>query len=173
MLKSKWVILVILVFIFLMPGVCAFWFYQHPTWLGAKTINKGRLLTPPVVLPQLPKTAKWGLLSWNPGPCGKECRGQLNKISRIRLALGRRLYEVNLWAATPSQNTLSRKSTVELLKAQGITPIVISQWPMEDHQSQLFIITPDNQLILRYSLEANPADVYSDLQRVMNLQRNL
>ena len=173
LLKSKRMTLVLLLVIFMLPGLCAYWLYQHPNWLSPVTTNKGRLLVPPVLLSSLPKTSKWGVLLWNPGRCTAVCRQQLNKITRIRLALGRRFYEVNLWLVTDNSKTVRMSKTNNLLKKQGITPLVVQQAPNGLHESQVLIVDKDNYLILSYPLEANPADIYTDLQRVMNLQRSL
>ncbi len=178
MLKSKKRVIIFLVFIFMMPGVCAYWFYQHPNWLMGQATNKGQLLTPPVLVEALPKTAKWSLVVWNPGRCGRLCQQQLNKITRIRLALGRRFYDVNLWLLTNDKATLRLETTANLLHQQGIRPLFLStknraKLPILGKKSQVFMVSPDNYLVLSYQLATNPADIYSDLQRVMNLQRSL
>ena len=173
LLKSKRITLVLLLVIFMLPGLCAYWLYEHPHGLSPVTTNKGRLLTPPVLLSQLPKTSRWGLLLWNPGRCSAVCQQQLNKITRIRLALGRRFYEVNLWLVTDNSKPIQATKIEHVLKKQGITPLVVQQAPNGLSESQVLIIDKDNYLILSYPLEANPADIYSDLQRVMNSQRSL
>lgn len=179
MLKYKKLVIVFLVLIFMMPGVCAYWFYQHPGWFAASaTTNKGQLLTPPVLVAAIPKTTKWGLLVWNPGRCGQACRQQLNKITQIRLALGRRFYDVNLWLITNNGATLGVAKTADLLHKQGISPVILPattvlKLPILGDKPQVFIVNPDNYLILSYQLAVNPADIYSDLQQVMNLQRSL
>lgn len=178
MLKSKKLVIVFLVFIFMMPGVCAYWFYQHPDWLGGTATNKGQLLTPPVLVEALPKTAKWGLLVWNPGRCGQACRQQLNKITQIRLALGRRFYDVNLWLITNDKAILKDGKTTALMHQQGVRPVILptailAKLPILTKKLRVFIVSPDNYLILNYQVAANSADIYTDLQRVMNLQRSL
>ena len=155
-----------------------FWLYQHSDWLGGAETNRGRLLTPPVLVDALPKTTKWGLLVWNPGRCGPSCRRQLNKITRIRLALGRRFYNVNLWVMTHNKTSFDAPKTVGLIHQQGIQPVILpatmgAKLPILGDTPSVFIVNPDNFLILSYQLAVDPADIYSDLQRVMNLQRSL
>ena len=178
MLKSKKLIIVFLVLIFMMPGVCAYWFYEHPNWLSQASTNKGQLLTPPVLVQALPKSAKWGIALWNPGPCGDTCLQQLNKITRIRLALGRRFYDVRLWLITTEDAGIHGAPPVDLLQKQGITSVILStknleKLPLLGSNPRVFLVNPKNYLILSYQLAANPADIYTDLQRIMNLQRSL
>ena len=178
MLKSKKWVIIFLVLIFMMPGVSALWLYQHSNWLGGKETNKGRLLTPPVLVDALPKTIKWGLLVWSPGRCGQSCWRQLDKITRIRLALGRQFYTVDLWVITNHKTGLDAVKTAHLIHQQGIRSVILPatigvKLPILGNKPQVFIVNPDNFLILSYQLTADPADIYSDLQRVMNLQRSL
>ena len=174
-MKSKQLLFVILLLIFILPGLSAYWLYQHPNWLSGATSNKGHLLAPPVFLKTLPKTSKWGLLVWNPGPCEKTCQEYLTTIKQIRLALGRRFYEVNLWLGTQTKTNFLFPKTMRLLQMQGITPWVVNTRELSvlGNKPQLFIVDPKNYLVLSYSATVNPAHIYSDLQRIMNLQRSL
>lgn len=233
MLKSKKLVFIFLVIIFVMPGVSAYWLYMHPDWLGGTPTNKGRLLTPPVLFSDLHNKPKWALLLWNPGQCqqSERCQHrfwqQLNKLTRIRLALGRRFYDVNLWYVTVDQYDLLIPEIANLLKDQKINHLVLHQnglhstlattsevqanteyrtgvytsvdedsstvstkkftdavafrtksnekneFPMLGSQPQIFIVNPADYLMLSYSLTEDPADIFNDLQRVMNLQRSL
>ena len=175
MQKSKKQVLVLLVLIFTMPGMCAYWFYKHPTWLAGKGTNKGQLLTPPVLIHRLPQTSKWGVLLWNEGPCENACWQQLHKITQIRLALGRRFYNVNLWFLTDDAKILALPKATDLLHKQRISSLLVKREAgveLLGKQSRVFIVSPQNYLVLTYPFEVNSADIYEDLQRVMNLQRN-
>ena|SRR3990167_6573305 len=178
MLKSKKLVIVFLVFIFMMPGVCAYWFYQHPNWLSGAATNKGQLLTPPVLVKALPETDKWGLLLWSPYQCTQVCQQQLTKLTQIRLALGRRFYHVNLWLLTNHARVLSEAKQTDRLRQKGIhamiLPVAIAQKrSIFTNTPRVFIVNPDNYFILSYELTADPDDIYSDLQQVMKVQRSL
>lgn len=165
--------MICLVIIFLTPGIFAYLFYQHPNWLSGVTTNKGQLLKPPVYLAKFTKETKWGLLLWNPGLCLQNCRQQLNKMTRVRVALGRRFYDVQLWLG--SQKIVSSKMKT-LLDQQGIGAVQLKEADLQrvlGDKSRLFMVNPEHYLILSYPLDANPADIYSDLQRVLNLQRTM
>ena len=97
MKKSNYLILLILGLMFLAPGVAAYLFYQHPNWLGSSRVNKGILLNPPLHLPSLGHESKWKILFWSPGPCDAVCLQQLDTLARVRLALGRQFYNIELW----------------------------------------------------------------------------
>ena len=163
LLKSKRITLVLLLVIFMLPGLCAYWLYEHPHWLSPVTTNKGRLLTPPVLLSQLPKTSRWGLLLWNPGRCSAVCQQQLNKITRIRLALGRRFYEVNLWLVTDNSKPIQATKIEHVLKKQGIAI------------RSLFLDATTDTLVRRYSetrrkhplSQSNPSNPATDQRRAL------
>lgn len=59
---SKYYILLLLIVVFVAPGVAAYLFYQHPSWLGSSRINKGTLLNPPVLLNTLEGKSKWRII---------------------------------------------------------------------------------------------------------------
>src|SRR5690606_23910729 len=96
MLQRKKLFISLLILIFLAPGFAALILYKNPHWLGSVTTNRGRFLSPPVALPlEQAATKKWGLILWQPQTCKKICRQELDRLARIRLALGRRLYGVS------------------------------------------------------------------------------
>lgn len=48
--SNKYYVVLLLIVMFAAPGIAAYVFYQHPSWLGSTRVNKGTLLSPPVVL---------------------------------------------------------------------------------------------------------------------------
>ena len=93
--RRNYIVLLLMLALFIAPGLSAYLFYNHLTWLGAAKTNKGELLNPPILLTKLGMDAKWRLILWSPTGCAQECIQQLDKLARIRLALGRRLYQVD------------------------------------------------------------------------------
>lgn len=171
MLKSKqWVVLILLI-IFVLPGVCAYWFYTHPAWLSQHTTNKGQLLAPPLFAKSLAHDDKWHLILWHPKTCHLACRQQLDKLSRIRLALGRRFYEVQLTLVTRDRPVNVSKQLTRTLRRQHI------QWTSAVGdtdgflklvgENQILIANRQHYLILSYSLDTDSEDIFSDLQRLI------
>lgn len=170
---SEYYILLVLVIMFAAPGIAAYMFYQHPSWLGATRVNKGTLLHPPLILDVLKGKPKWRIIYWSPGPCDKACLAQLDVLARLRLALGRKLYQVDQWlilgdrAPALSEQSESRLKEIDFqwtrltaseVKAKGT---ILSD-------AKVFLADPGNYLILSYSSQVDPGDVYKDLKLLLN-----
>lgn len=173
--RRNYFVLLLLALLFITPGLAAYLFYKNPQWLGAATTNKGELLTPPVQLKMKGDgdgQVKWRFVLWNPGDCGMECLNQLNKLARIRLALGRRLYEVEQVLILENDTELP-PSLINVLKEQDIRVQRISK-SERDHSSilknkaRVFIATADDYLILVYSLNAAPGDLFHDIKQLLS-----
>ena len=171
--RAKYSVLSLLLLLFVAPGVAAYLFYQHPSWLSPSRVNKGVLLTSPLRLASIPGTTKWRIVFWSPEACDQSCLSQLDVLARVRLALGRRLYQVDQLLISghaetersmPLSNALKEKDfTVRVLTASELT-----QLRALSTQAQIFIMDPDNYLILSYQAGANPDDVYKDLKLLLN-----
>ncbi|KTD05905.1 hypothetical protein Lgra_2682 [Legionella gratiana] len=174
---SKYYILLLLVLIFATPGIAAYLFYQHPSWLGTATINKGTLLNPPVALNSFEGAAKWRIIFWNPSVCDKACIKQLDIIARVRLALGRKLYQVDQWLLlgnkSPSLSQEQHSFLREIdFKVTKLPATEIQAQRALFAQAKIFIADPNNYLILSYSPQVNPDDVYKDLKLLLNTTEN-
>lgn len=170
---NKYYTLLILAIMFAAPGVAAYLFYQHPAWLGSSFVNRGTLLSPPVQLTSLASQPKWQIIFWSPGVCKQDCLKQVDVLSRIRLALGRKLYQVDQKLILGSDKAsisekmqlllkehdfhLAALSTDDKAKLQAIAP-----------ETKIFIANPDNFLILSYQFHVKPDDVYKDLKLLLN-----
>jgi hypothetical protein len=174
---SKYYILVLLIVLFIAPGVAAYIFYQHPSWLGSTRINKGTLLNPPILLNALEGKSKWRIIFWSPNDCGQTCMHQLDVLARIRLALGRKLYQVDQWLVLGDKaSSLSEEQQVILknidFKVMKLSKMEeVSQNPLFK-RSKVYVADPENYLILKYAAEVNPEDVYKDLKLLLSITEN-
>ncbi|MFZ4076614.1 MAG: hypothetical protein ACOYKA_01390, partial [Legionellaceae bacterium] len=111
MRENKWV-LFFLVVLFIAPGLCAYVFYMNPTWLSGATTNKGHFISPPQQFNVFGDKKVYRLVLWHQQACDEACMAQLDKMARVRLALGRRYYDVSTWLIqgedTPLLSTLAR-----------------------------------------------------------------
>ena len=169
----KYYILLLLAIIFAAPSIAAYLFYQHPSWLGTARVNKGVLLSPPVVLDALKGNTKWSIIFWNPGVCDNSCLEQLNTVARIRLALGRKLYQVDQWLILDDNAPLLSKKQQSLLKEMDFKVAHLSATETQTKNSlfseaKVFLADPGNYLILSYSFQIRPEDVYKDLKLLLN-----
>ena len=158
---------------FTAPGIAAYLFYQHPGWLGASTVNKGSLLTPPVILKNLDSSAKWRIVFWSPTTCTTQCFKELDTIARVRLALGRKLYDVDQWLILGNNAKPISKKQLALLAEQDFRVTQLSTDDKEmmavlPSQARVYLADPENYLILSYGAQLNPEDIYKDLKLLLN-----
>ena len=167
-----YIILLVLIFLFAAPGLSAYWLYFHPQWLDKKTTNKGALLNPPVLLSSLEQRNKWHLVLWNPSACEASCLAQLDKLRRIRLALGRRLYDVDLTLVLSAESPALSEARTIMLDKQGF---FVTTLPLKESMQlsalykkpELFISNPENYLVLSYSDIAPPDDLFHDIKLLL------
>ena len=172
--KKPVLTLIILAVIFCLPGLVAYWLFMHPEWLLAAKTNKGQLLNPPYALSTKSDNHKWHLYYWHPGKCDAVCTKQLDRLARIRLALGRKLYEVDLqWLRSNDSPEPGTQLQLQL-KEQDISTQKLnakdSKYLFAQAQgSEIFIANPDTFLILAYDKLNKPMDVYDDLKHLLSL----
>jgi len=167
----KNLILLILVILFVLPGASAWLLYSHPQWLKAASTNKGTLLKPSPRVNELGNRAKWRLIFWQNGDCKKKCLAQLDRLARIRLALGRRLYEVDEVLLQPVQSHTNDVEVDKLLQEHDIRVMhlpMARQDPVLADKAQFFIASPDNYLVLKYPVQVKSEAIYQDIKKLLN-----
>lgn len=171
MTKRNFVTLLLLALLFITPGVAALLYFQHPQWLEAASTNKGRLLNPPYFLEELALgKKKWHFIIWYPQSCDTACLQTVDKLARIRLALGRRLYEVEQWLLLKeNEDTEALKKE---LQQQDIRVLSLKENEQKyaefDNKPEIFIANPDGYLVLAYDEAANPKDIYQDIKHLLS-----
>lgn len=171
---NKYYVLLLLVIMFVAPGVAAYVFYQHPSWLGATKVNKGSLLNPPVKLNVLDNKKKWLIIFWTPKACDAVCLKQLEVLAKVRLALGRKLYHVDQWlifgdkALPPSLEMKSILKELDFHTVQ-LSPVEMNAQGSLFADAKIFLADPNNYLILSYPSLAKPDDVYKDLKLLLRI----
>lgn len=167
--STKYYVLLLLMAMFAAPGIAAYIFYQHPGWLSSAKINKGILLDPPIALHVLGGQAKWSIVYWAPNACDTHCLNQLDTLARVRLALGRKLYQVDQWLILGDKTPPLSPEAKSTLKELGFQ---VTQWSAGNgtlsSEAKVFLADPNNYLILSYPLLVNPDDVYKDLKLLIN-----
>lgn len=172
-IRNNYFVLLALVILFALPGVSAYVFYQHPQWLGSTRTNRGELLTPPVLLTELSSNqTKWRFVLWNPTVCDKQCKLDLEQLARVRLALGRRLYDVELhlllndaFASLPI--SFQHQLHEEDIHVVNLSSKTLHALPILTQHPKIFIANPDNYLILSYDMPVNSADIFHDIKQLL------
>lgn len=161
----------LLVLIFAAPGLFAYFFYNHPDWLGSTRTNKGHLITPPIKRPLLTDNKdQWRLVFWQPDGCDPTCLSQLDQLARVRLALGRRALQVKTMLLLGKHAHSLSDTQRALLKDQDILMTRLDENLSDDNwpsQARIYIQNPDDFLILAYPKDVKPKDVYRDLKHLL------
>lgn len=169
--KNNYLQLLLLALVFVLPGLAAWQFYKHPQWLGQASTNKGQLLDLPERIALPGNKSRWRLILWNPKDCETACRQQLDTLARVRLALGRRLYEVDVWLLQNNTTPIAESLLVSL-KEQDIQRFSLPsseqiKYKTLDDSAKIFVANPDNYLILAYPTTVNPKSIYDDIKHLL------
>lgn len=172
--KRNYTLLLILAVIFALPGLAAYEFYTHPEWMRQAAINKGELLNPPELLANVNAKPKWRLILWNPGHCDSQCLEQIEKLARIRLALGRRLYQVDELLLLNNSDSALPKMLLRTFQDKEIHVMGLSEaqrqaQPALVDKPRIFIANPDDYLILAYGTDAKPGDIFHDIGQLLSV----
>lgn len=173
MKKKRWIVL-FLILLFVAPGCVAYYFYMHPQHLGATT-NQGTLLTPPVHVNVAWTSNRWRLVAWCPNPDDTRCEPVLDALSRVRLALGRRLYDVDVVLLLPAEVDLTAwKARHHALNARLHDQDLHVQ-PLQNDadvsklgtQAMIYLVDARQYAVLKYSLDAPLDAMYHDLKKLL------
>lgn len=165
-------VLLLLACVFFAPGLAALYFFKHPQWVSGHTTNKGQLIEPPLPAPSLVESSrKWHLVLWSPNECGETCISAVDKLTRIRLALGRRYYEVDQVLLGVSDHPLD-KQLEKTLHSHHMNAVSLSDNEKKallaySHDMGIFIANPEGFLVLAYAATVQSDDVYSDLKQLL------
>lgn len=169
-MKRVYVIMGLLVVLFMAPGMIAYVVYLHPTWLSNKT-NHGTLLQPPRLLStqnnrKKSNDKKWQILYWSPQGCEQRCIQRLDDLARMRLALGRRLYYVDLILAVNKpldSMTASVQAVVHKMDAHLVQMDASQLGP----EPAVYLVNPQQYVILSYTSDQSVQDIFHDLQKMV------
>ena len=169
-------VLMALLLVFMAPGVLAIMFYMHPSWLGGLPTNKGQLIRPAMKLDVLENQKvgdTWELLVWCPAGCDKTCLNILDEMARVRLALGRRLYQVNVWmlqeaASTMCSNEIAGELAEAAIKIHVLSTTEQQSVPILQAIPKVFLADPHHYLVLEYGAKGASQGIFQDLKRLLN-----
>lgn len=174
--QSRSLTIFILMLIFLLPGLAAQYVYHHPDLIPAATTNKGHLVREQIKLVFPGDADKWHLAYWQAGQCETQCLAALDKLTRIRVALGRRYYQVDQWLLLAKAPTALPAALRHQLADQEIQRYTIDSNQqktnpyLQDRQG-ILLISPGHDLVLTYAANVNPKDVFEDLKHLLKNQR--
>lgn len=168
--SRHYVIFILLVIIFSLPGLSAYLYYHHPDWLTPMKTNQGVLFSPSVKLPSLEAGQSWHLLLWYPTACGTPCMQVLDKLGRIRLALGRRLYDLDLTLLLSPHAERVSTAQMDSLHQQAMDVITLTARDvalLTPNEARILIADPRGYLVLSYPAGSAPEPIYHDLKQLI------
>lgn len=164
--------LAVLVFIFIIPGIAAIVAYKYPNILSLSTTNNGEFVKPPLLLSDLNNRNKWRLVYSNSGSCDEHCMGNVDKMARIRLALGRRLYNVESVLLLPSFAQNLQEEQEKILEDINVSVVKLppdskdyKHFFVNEHG--FYIVSPENYMVLKYTADASSEDIFQDLKKLV------
>ncbi|KTC98955.1 hypothetical protein Lgee_1401 [Legionella geestiana] len=171
LMSRRTVLFCFLGLLFAAPGVLALFFFRHPDMIAGAPTNQGFLLRPPVSVPALLEMpANWHLLLWNEGACETACKAALDRLARVRLALGRRARRVDVSLVTSAPASLADAMLVKTLKDADIRVLGLDDKAfagLPQNVSAFFIADPEGYLVLSYAKDAPPGALYHDLKHLL------
>lgn len=166
--------------LFLLPVATAFFFYQGGArYLGR--MNKGTLVTPLIASSALairdedknPVTLdkKWTIL-YRAKQCDKACEKVMDKILRVRLALGRDMSRTQAALLSDEKvgDTLSKQMRdVRGLDTKALLSSLNNTVGLAAHQ--IYLVDPKGYIMMRYNAGVAPKAIYSDLGRLLKVSK--
>lgn len=172
---KRWLTFSILVVIFALPGFLAILYFKHPDWLAKlATTNKGAWVEEGWQYPALSQSGKaWTMVIVAPAGCDKVCEHALDKVLRVRTALGRHWYDIAIavlsFQAVPSEN----QALISGLQAEHVSWMQVNQknWvgPMPPDQTAVFLADKQGRFVLRYPAKFKPAHLFADSKRLLSV----
>lgn len=177
---KNWITIFLLFLFFASPFFIAHWFFYHkgasvPAHLG--TVNHGKLIHPLIPLQQvlasstpMPVLNKhWTLLYVSTSQDIHHINKNLDKIYRIRLALGKDFSQVGQLFGTLKENALDPNP----LKIQSIilspkgTQRLLTQLKLSQG---IFLIDASGNIFMAYPVNSKSEDIYKDIRRLISNQ---
>ena len=192
--KPFWV-LTILLLLFAIPLLLAWFFTAENDHLGQGTTNHGQLLLPPLdlskldlrdnqsqsILPSLWK-GRWLLLYVSHGTCNEACAKDLYYLRQIRTATGKYSERVQRGVLTFSDQAADAKlqqmlntefaGTLHLVTTSAGFANFIRNTPDEKlalQQGGIYLVDPLGNVLMRYQQNTDPMGIYKDLMRLLKI----
>jgi hypothetical protein len=158
-------VLLCLALLFIAPGFAAYIYFTHPSWIMGQPTNRGVLLSPPERFLPLDKTSHWRLVFLSKGGCHQSCMQTLSGLAKLRLALGRRVYDIDLWLImSDNAAPLSKEHALQLKDWS----ILAKQVPHLKIAYPVGIVNPQGLLVMTYPEPIVLSDIDHDIRKFLH-----
>jgi len=193
--KSTWT-LVAITLLFLVPLIFAWYMADEDNNMGRGTTNKGQLIQPPLDFSKLslqdadkkPLDANvwkghWLILYVNPKPnCDAVCEKKIYYLRQIHTATGKDRDRVQraimTFSGQPVDSHLNQLLTTEYAGTMHFT-VTENQFSDFIHdspaanlaltQGSIYLVDPLGNVLMVYTLDAAPMDIFKDLTKILKL----
>ena len=169
-MKKNRVNLFLLIVVFSLPMLIAYQLAQHPQWMQKiNPTNYGTWVKQSVNWTQQSEPKRpWQLVLWQNHSCDQACLAQLDLLARIRLAMGRKVYLLNIWLFLPERDKLTN-GQLETLRRQDIhvayaSVKLESQWKQAFTTMPIVLFAPEHHALMKYPVNPEPKKMYHDFQ---------
>ncbi|OGV27658.1 MAG: hypothetical protein A3F18_07725 [Legionellales bacterium RIFCSPHIGHO2_12_FULL_37_14] len=154
-------ILGILLIIFLLPLICSVWLYSHKSYVANYKTNRGELLKESIFIPELQSSRPWQLVYIVNQACTDLCMHDLTNLAKMRLSLGRKLYNVQL---TLAQAPVFNKQKLQDMDVKFVN---IRHIPNSLSVPKVWLLDAKGRVVLVYQDTSKLNDIYSDLKHLI------
>jgi cytochrome oxidase Cu insertion factor (SCO1/SenC/PrrC family) len=164
--------LILLTVIFIAPSVVAIIAYNYRDAFNNKTTNHGTFMKEEIYFKDISQNKKWHIAYYNYNKCDNSCMQQLDKLARIRLALGRHLYNIDAYLLKNKNQTSLSKQKTKFLRNVDINVVLFSVLDTSynnlfGEKSAFYLINPDNYIVLTYKDTSSADDIYQDIKKLV------
>ncbi|MBI5447607.1 MAG: hypothetical protein HY939_02630 [Gammaproteobacteria bacterium] len=185
--SSRLLPLFLLVLIFVMPVLLAWYGVNKGHWSGAH-VNHGYLFQPAVELNTLVgknidgpafswqnNAQKWGMVYVVPPVCDASCHHAIYMLHQVRIALNQdqdRFIRVLVFLSPPESKLW--QSIQADANAKGMHAFILDEKALrarlkQDPVGKILILDPQQRAVLAYATDVNPSLLLKDLQRLMRV----
>lgn len=169
MKNKKYIQIILLVIVFTIPTLIAYLLSKSPNWLqNHSTTNYGVWVPKTIPCPLENEKRPWQLVLWQAQGCHNACMQQLGELAKVRLAMGRKVFDLNIWVVVPKRFQLEDEQ-VQFLENHDIRvgyfdEGIEKQWNEIIANAPIVLVNPEKEALLMYPLNPQPKRLFHDLQ---------
>lgn len=181
--KGRWQALGIF-FVLILPMLAAYIMFHWGVGISGQTVNKGRLINPPISLESLifsnlkskpinimASGKKWRMIIPVSKDCTQACQQKLYTTRQVHIRLGNKANRVERWAVFSSSNNYSQmapslKQDHPRLKMAQLNDSV---WPALLDESGYFLVDQDGFIMMQYRHDQSGNDLLKDVKKMLKV----